>query len=229
MDEDGSAAEDRNAEDSAAEDQRGESDAGQLYFGESGFRFEDPSAFSETEGAESEHYAVEGAPAGEAFEDEDSEDFAPESGAAESGEWELAAAEAEAQDIGEHETFPSGQALSPTSGKTGQGEEHWDPNGTGLPLYETGPAVRGLKLSPNFTVGELVFSGGQYADKARISPLLVAALQKLRDRVGRPVRITSGYRSWDRNVAVYRRSNPRRSRLSAGTAADKQRTSRWPE
>ena len=70
----------------------------------------------------------------------------------------------------------------------------------------------------------MVYSGGQYADKARISPLLVAALQKLRDRVGRPVRITSGYRSWDRNVAVYRRSNPPKkptlSRHCSGQAAD---------
>ena len=226
-----------------AEDQMDESDAGQLYFGEGGFRYEDPSAFSEAGGAEAEQDESEDTEAGEAFgagtyedyeafaaeseseaEAEADEGFAGESGGPEEGEWELAAAETEAEDIGEHEAFPSGQALSPTSGKTGKGEEHWDPNNTGLPLYETGPATRGLKLSPNFTVGELVFSGNQYADKARISPLLVAALQKLRDRVGRPVRITSGYRSWDRNVAVYRRSNPPKkptlSRHCSGQAAD---------
>lgn len=152
------------------------------------------------------------------------EDPELEAGSAEAGEWELAAAQSEAEDIGEHEAFPSGATLSVTSGRTGEGEEHWDPNNTGLPLYETGAALRKMKLSPNFTVGELVFSGNQYADKARISPALVAALQKLRDRVGRPVRITSGYRSWERNVAVYRNANPPKkptlSRHCSGQAAD---------
>lgn len=239
------APEGRAAEGLAAVDQLDEAYAGQPYFGESGFRFEEPSTFSEADTADSERdesedtgvayeaAAIEGYEdyagfAGEAeYESEPEEGSAGEAEAeaeAEAGEWELAAAEAEAEDIGEHEAFPSGQALSPTSGKTGKGEEHWDPNNTGLPLYETGPGVRGLKLSPNFTVGELVFSGNQYADKARISPLLVAALQKLRDRVGRPVRITSGYRSWDRNVAVYRRSSPPKtptlSRHCSGQAAD---------
>ncbi|MBT2514619.1 glucosaminidase domain-containing protein [Arthrobacter sp. ISL-30] len=216
-----------------------ETDDEDLFFADTGWRFDE----AETGGTmpdfhDSGEAAVEEAP-GEAAdfgETNDSETDTgetdtgeadardAEAGEAEDAEWKLAAAEAESEDIGEHEVFPSGVSLSPTSGRTGKGEEHWDPNNTGLPLYETGAAVRSEKLSPNFTVGELVFSGNQYADKARISPALVAALQKLRDRVGRPVRITSGYRSWERNVAVYRNARPPKkptlSRHCSGQAAD---------
>lgn len=118
--------------------------------------------------------------------------------------------------------FPSGLVLPFATAPTGTDDEHWDPNNTGLPLYATGPAVRRQKLSRNFTVGELVTSGGVASDQARISPALVDCLQAMRDRVGRPIRITSGYRSWSRNVAVYRRAGkpPTRSRHCSGQAAD---------
>lgn len=211
-----------------------ETDGEDLFFADSGWRFDE----ADTGGSvpnfhDSGEAAVEEAP-GEAADfsetghgeteigEADVRDA--EAGEAEGAEWKLAAAEAESEAIGEHEVFPSGVSLSATSGRTGKGEEHWDPNNTGLPLYEIGAAVRSRKLSPNFTVGELVFSGNQYADKARISPSLVAALQKLRDRVGRPVRITSGYRSWERNVAVYSNARPPKkptlSRHCSGQAAD---------
>ncbi|MHC6591686.1 glucosaminidase domain-containing protein [Arthrobacter sp. C152] len=205
-----------------------------LFFAGTGFRFAETEAGPATPGAEAAVEPSAPLPAAteasgdEAGGDEAGLDGMPaeagEASEAETGEWELAAAEAEAQDIGEDEVFPSGASLSPASGRTGKGEEHWDPHGTGLPLFETGAAVRSRKLSPNFTVGELVFSGNQYAEKARISPALVAALQKLRDRVGRPVRITSGYRSWERNVAVYSNARPPKkptlSRHCSGQAAD---------
>lgn len=209
--------------------QEAESEAEDLFFAGTGWRF-DEAGESEAEAGTWPAAVVgraEADPAPTEAEDPEAggaEAPDTEAGEAEAGEWELAAAEGEAEDIGEHEVFPSGAALTVTSGRTGQGEEHWDPNNTGLPLYETGTAVRNRKLSPNFTVGELVFSGNRYADKARISPALVAALQKLRDRVGRPVRITSGYRSWERNVAVYRNANPPKkptlSRHCSGQAAD---------
>lgn len=120
------------------------------------------------------------------------------------------------------EAFPSGLELSVVSGATGHQEEHWDPNNTGLPLYDTGPAVRSKKLSPSFTVGELASSGGRADDRARISPVLVQCLQAIRNRAGRPVRVTSGYRSWHRNVEVYRRAGKKAtlSRHCSGQAAD---------
>jgi hypothetical protein len=120
------------------------------------------------------------------------------------------------------EAFPSGLELSATSGPTGHKEEHWDPNNTGLPLYDTGPAMRSQKLSRSFTVGELASSGGRVDDRARISPALVQCLQGIRDRAGRPVKVTSGYRSWSRNVEVYRRTgkSPTLSRHCSGQAAD---------
>ncbi|MEU7603497.1 D-Ala-D-Ala carboxypeptidase family metallohydrolase, partial [Streptomyces sp. NPDC041003] len=125
-------------------------------------------------------------------------------------------------ELGEHEAFPSGLVLTPAPGATGRGQEHWDPNNVGLPLYDTSPLVRPRKIAPNFTVGELVRSGGQYADQARISAELVRCLQAIRVRIGRPVNITSGYRSWTRNVEVYRAlgKKPTLSRHCSGQAAD---------
>ncbi|WP_210587979.1 DUF2272 domain-containing protein [Streptomyces sp. GESEQ-35] len=139
-----------------------------------------------------------------------------ESGEVELAEWELAGNPVQ------DEAFPSGLTLIPTTGATAKEAEHWDPYATGLPLYVTGPTVRSQKLSPNFTVGELISSGGTAVDIARISPALVRCLQALRDRLGKPVTISSGYRSWARNVAVYRArgATPTLSRHCSGQAAD---------
>ncbi|MDJ0353909.1 D-Ala-D-Ala carboxypeptidase family metallohydrolase [Pseudarthrobacter sp. PH31-O2] len=121
-----------------------------------------------------------------------------------------------------HEGFETGLVLVPSPGNQGKGEEHWDPHNTGVPIYATGAGVRKEKLSRNFTVGELASSGGRADDRARISAELVTALQAIRDRAARPVKITSGYRSWARNVAVYRRAgkSPTLSRHCSGQAAD---------
>ncbi|MEY9776338.1 D-Ala-D-Ala carboxypeptidase family metallohydrolase [Arthrobacter sp. MW3 TE3886] len=122
----------------------------------------------------------------------------------------------------EDETFQSGLELRPATGATGPGEEHWDPTGANLPLLDTGPSVRAKKISDNFTVGELVTSGGKPADIARISPVLVQLLQAIRVRVGKPVKVTSGYRSWKRNGVVYKGYGkpPTLSQHCAGKAAD---------
>ena len=122
----------------------------------------------------------------------------------------------------EDEQFASGLVLQRASGATGKGGEHWDPNNTGLPLLATGPGVQAQRLSRSFTVRDLVTSGGRAAPIARISPALVRALQAIADRAGKPVRVTSGYRSWARNVAVYKRrgKRPTLSRHCAGQAAD---------
>jgi hypothetical protein len=120
------------------------------------------------------------------------------------------------------EGFPTGVVLCLATGADGQGQEYWDPNNTGLPLYDTGAAVRSKKLSANFTVAELVGSGGRFDDRARISVALVKCLQAIRDRAGRAVTITSGFRSWQRNVDLYRRAGkkPTLSRHCSGQAAD---------
>ena len=130
--------------------------------------------------------------------------------------------EAFGEPLAESESFPAGTVLAPVAGPVGEGQEHWDPNGTGLPLLDTGPTVRKLKLSTNFTVRELTSSGGVASDRARISPALVRLLQGIRDRMGRPVRVNSGYRSWARNQAVYRArgQTPTKSRHCSGQAAD---------
>jgi flagellum-specific peptidoglycan hydrolase FlgJ len=123
---------------------------------------------------------------------------------------------------GQLEGFPSGLVLNPVAVPTGEKQDHWDPNNTGLPLYDTSSHVRRQKLSPNFTVGEFASSGGRASDRARISPALVRRLQAIRDRVGRPVVVTSGYRSWARNVAMYQKAGqpPTYSRHCSGQAAD---------
>jgi uncharacterized protein YcbK (DUF882 family) len=106
--------------------------------------------------------------------------------------------------------FPSGESLSVLTGlPEGKEQDYWDPTGSGNPLLDTGAAHKNKKLSANFTVRELTTSGGVSADAARIDPKLVESLQRLRDHLGKNVRITSGYRSWKRNKQVYAgRKNP---------------------
>jgi flagellum-specific peptidoglycan hydrolase FlgJ len=118
--------------------------------------------------------------------------------------------------------FPSGLALTPISAADQQGQQYWDPNNTGVPLYDTGHGVRSKKLSESFTVGELASSGGWTDDHARISAELVKCLQAIRNCAGKPVKVTSGYRSWARNVALYQKAGktPTHSRHCSGQAAD---------
>ena len=54
-------------------------------------------------------------------------------------------------------------------------------------------------LSRNFSRSEFAC---RCCGKANIDPLLVDALQELRDLAGAPVRVTSGYRCPDHNRAV---------------------------
>src|SRR5262249_6943827 len=118
--------------------------------------------------------------------------------------------------------FPSGLVLQTTSGATGRDQEHWDPHATGLPLLATEPWTHPKRLSQHFTVKELVSSGGRAASVARISPTLVRVLEAIRERAGKRVRITSGYRSWARNKQVYaaRGQKPPLSRHCSGQAVD---------
>jgi len=155
---------------------------------------------------------------GEATEEADSWTEGPE----QADSWSEAQAEDYEAPIGEDETFPSGLVLEAASGATGRDEEHWDPQQSGNPLLATGPDVQTQKISPHFTVRELVTSGGKAAPVARIAPELVRVLELIRVRAARPVRITSGYRSWARNKQVYaaRGKKPTDSQHCSGQAAD---------
>ena len=116
--------------------------------------------------------------------------------------------------------YPSGARLAITDGDVGSGQEHWDPNRAGVPLVDAGD--RSTRLAPNFRVGELTSSGGRQFPVARIDPKLVACLQEIRNLVGRPVVVTSGYRSWGYNKALYERrgKKPTKSRHCSGQATD---------
>jgi LAS superfamily LD-carboxypeptidase LdcB len=120
--------------------------------------------------------------------------------------------------------FPSGESLAILTGlPDGKGEEYWDPKNSGNPLLDTGPAHKDKHLSANLTVRELTTSGGLSADVARIDPKLVDCVQRLLDFVGkRRITITSGFRSWKRNSAIYakRKKKPTLSEHCSGRAVD---------
>jgi flagellar protein FlgJ len=119
-------------------------------------------------------------------------------------------------------TFPSGESLRIVSAPSRPGQEHYDPNNSGNPLLDTGGANRNKKLSNNFTAGELAKSGEMVFNIARIDTALVAALQAIRDHVGKPVTVTSGYRSFKYNTEIYRRRGrrPTLSQHISGRGAD---------
>ena len=119
-------------------------------------------------------------------------------------------------------TFPSGVSLRIVKGPVGKGQEHYDPTGSRNPLLDTSGRNRSRMLSDNFSVGELAHSGNVSTDKSRIDPRLVICLQDIRDLVGKPVWIRSGYRSFWHNLEVYgeRHEKPTDSQHIAGKASD---------
>ena len=81
-------------------------------------------------------------------------------------------------------------------------------NGNQTPL-PSGGAGGGFKLSPNFTLAEMVATSyGKLQDAPsmeviqNLQHLCIHVLQPLRDAIGRPVYITSGYRSAKLNARV---------------------------
>jgi zinc D-Ala-D-Ala carboxypeptidase len=62
-----------------------------------------------------------------------------------------------------------------------------------------GQGVNDIKLSPNFTLAEFAC---RCCGAVRVDPELVRKLQQLRDRIGNPISITSGYRCPAHNKAV---------------------------
>lgn len=66
------------------------------------------------------------------------------------------------------------------------------------------PLVKGpasTKIGPNFTLGEFACHDQGYTG-VRVHPNLVKSLEKIRAKVGKAVRITSGYRPPDYNRAI---------------------------
>jgi flagellar protein FlgJ len=118
--------------------------------------------------------------------------------------------------------FPSGLQLPIVRGDVRKGREHYDPTGGGGPLYNTSKTYREEPVSENFTVGELSQSGGKYSDESRIERRLVVCLQAIRDKVDQPVWVRSAYRSYWRNLGVYKelRKPATDSQHIAGKASD---------
>ncbi len=84
-------------------------------------------------------------------------------------------------------------------------------DGPAVPRGEAAPTAR---LSPHFTVREL---SCPCCGRIRVEPLLVRLLEELRAELGRPIRVTSGYRCPDHNRAV---GGVPRSRHLEGRAVD---------
>lgn len=119
-------------------------------------------------------------------------------------------------------TFPSGASLPVVKGPDRAGQEFYDPNRSGNPLLDTSGAHRLKMLSDNFSVAELARSGDEAFGVARIDPRQITCLQNIRNYVGRPVLIRSGYRSYWHNIEVYRRlgRRPTSSQHLSGRAVD---------
>lgn len=119
-------------------------------------------------------------------------------------------------------TFPSGASLPVVKGPDRAGQEFYDPNKSGNPLLDTSGAHRLKMLSGNFSVAELARSGDKAFGVARIDPRQITCLQNIRNYVGRPVLVGSGYRSYWHNIEVYRRlgRRPTISQHLSGRAAD---------
>ena len=117
-------------------------------------------------------------------------------------------------------TFQNGARL-PIAQDQGK-KEHRDPNGSGNLLLVTGGKYGDVKIARNFTAREYSRSGNQISPIARIDQRHVQCLQHLRDFVARPVIISSGYRSFAYNEALYRArgERPTRSQHISGRATD---------
>ena len=75
--------------------------------------------------------------------------------------------------------------------------------------------INHIQISKNFSLREFQCKDGSH--QVRLHPTLLAKLQQLRDRLNRPVIITSGYRNPEHNHRVGGAPN---SQHLLGTAAD---------
>ena len=82
------------------------------------------------------------------------------------------------------------------------------------PLEVLGEGVNCIQLSANFNLREFICT---HCGVAKVDPELIRRLQIARDRIGRPIVVTSGYRCPTHNRAVGGAAN---SQHLYGTAAD---------
>ena len=78
----------------------------------------------------------------------------------------------------------------------------WDDEGPTIAISRgigLGEGINDIQLAPNFNLREFAC---RHCGALKIDPALVANLQRLRDRVGRAITITSGYRCEAHNKAV---------------------------
>ena len=93
----------------------------------------------------------------------------------------------------------------------------WDGEGPTIAISRDtglGEGINDIQLAPNFNLREFAC---KHCGAVKIDPALVGELQRLRDRVGRPIIITSGYRCEAHNRAVGGAAN---SQHLLGKAAD---------
>lgn len=107
------------------------------------------------------------------------------------------------------EPFPSGLTLPVVKSNTRKGRKDFDPTRSGNPLLDTCAHNRVKMVADDFSLGEFTHSGDEVYDQSRLDPQLVACLQSVRDLVGKPVLVGSGYRSYWRNLAVYKKMRQR--------------------
>ena len=107
------------------------------------------------------------------------------------------------------------------AGRQGPGERYFDPQRTGVPLFDT----RGHEETPlghGFRAGDFARTGNVRFRYARIDVRLVECLGRIREGTGRPMQILSGYRSFEYNENI-RRAGQGAAKSSfhiSGSAAD---------
>ncbi|MEK6952959.1 MAG: D-Ala-D-Ala carboxypeptidase family metallohydrolase [Nanoarchaeota archaeon] len=97
-----------------------------------------------------------------------------------------------------------------------------DPNNSGNRLFRIRKKDLDRKVSEHFTLRELVSSSGELSEYARLDPELISGLEKLRQEVGKPIRVNSGYRSKARQYSLIskNKTNAKKSRHCSGEAVD---------
>lgn len=62
--------------------------------------------------------------------------------------------------------------------------------------------INDVNISKDFKLSEFESPDTK---EVKVDPKLVQLLQKLRDKIGQPLVITSGYRTWEHHVAIYQK------------------------
>lgn len=110
--------------------------------------------------------------------------------------------------------FPSGQSFNVVPPQGGDATKYADPHNSGVPLIDSTGREKD-KVSNNFSIAEFRCHDG--STLLRLDPKLVDLVQRVRNRVGLPMTIVSGYRSPAYNKGV---GGAAMSQHMSGRAAD---------